>query len=88
MKSRYKVCKSYKWLKQRSRNVKYGHGKKLKCDRRLSKGWYRFGGGAGTKMSESCVPKNRCGTHDPGWLNGTHPTMDEGNVKKNLLSLA
>ena len=48
----------------------------LSCDQRhLSPlpAWYRFTGAAGDRMPTSCVPKNRCGTHAPGWLDGSHP---------------
>ena len=44
-----------------------------KCDRKLVPGWYRFKGGAGTKMPESCVLSLHCGTHSPGWYDGPHP---------------
>ena len=52
----------------------------LKCDRLLPFGWYRFGGAAGTEMPTSCVGQNRCGTHAPGWLNGSHPRATDGIV--------
>ena len=35
--------------------------------------WYRFVEPAGTTIANSIVPVNHCGTHAPGWLNGTHP---------------
>ncbi|XP_046860933.1 pancreatic secretory granule membrane major glycoprotein GP2-like [Xenia sp. Carnegie-2017] len=79
---RYKECRQYKMLNESNRNVKYRSGRK--CDRSLTKGWYRFGGGAGTEMPKSCVAKNRCGTHASGWLNGTHPTMAEGEVTRKV----
>ena len=80
--SRYE-CHNYKWLNESDRNSKNPRGNTLKCDRSLS-GWYRFGGGAGTKMPKSCVPKNRCGTHASGWLNGTHPTLAEEKVTRKV----
>ena len=50
----------------------------------LSTGWYRFSGAAGNQMAESCVDKDRCGTLYPGWLNGSHPTVNEGAVQRRV----
>ena len=35
-------------------------------------------------MPTSCVAKNRCGTHAPGWLNGQHPKVEEGVVTRQV----
>ena len=69
-------------MKESNRNQKYGSG--LNCDDSLSTGWYRFGGGAGTKMPTSCVPNQRCGTLAPGWMNGAHPTVAQGKVTRKV----
>ena len=53
------------------------------CDDSLL-GWYRFEGDAGTRMPTTCPPVNRCGTSATGWLNGTHPTVAEGNVTREV----
>ena len=61
--------------------------KNLRCDHRhLSPlpAWYRFTGAAGDRMPTSCVPKDRCGTHAPGWLNGSHPSVEEGIVTRRV----
>ena len=80
----YKECFGYSWLRESDRNQKYSE-RDVKCDHRgLSPGWYRFGGGAGTKMPTSCVPKNRCGTHASGWMNGAHPTVAQGKVSRKV----
>ncbi|XP_078382733.1 pancreatic secretory granule membrane major glycoprotein GP2-like [Oculina patagonica] len=50
------------------------------CDSELVPGWYRFQGDAGTRMPTTCPPKYSCNTHAPGWLNGAHPTVAEGQV--------
>lgn len=55
-----------------------------KCDISLAKSWYRFQGRAGMQMPQSCVPKHRCGTHAPGWLDGSHPKVSEGAVKRKV----
>ena len=50
----------------------------------LSTDWYRFSGAAGNQMAESCVDRDRCGTYFPGWLNGSHPTVNEGAVQRRV----
>ena len=50
----------------------------------LSADWYRFGGAAGNQMAESCVDNSLCGTYLPGWLNGSHPTVNEGAVQRRV----
>ena len=35
-------------------------------------------------MPEKTVPEFHCGTHDPIWLNGRHPTVAEGNVVRQV----
>lgn len=55
----------------------------MRCDQRdlrtVDK-WHRFVGDAGTAMPTSCVPKNHCGTHAPGWLESGHPSVEQGAV--------
>ena len=41
-------------------------------------------GAAGTAMPTACVPTHRCGTHAPGWLQGGHPTEEQGVVTKKV----
>ena len=50
------------------------------CDNGLAIGWYRFEGDAGTRMPTTCVDQGKCGTNFPGWLNGVHPTVADGEV--------
>ena len=54
------------------------------CENQLTGGWYRFVGAAGTKMPTSRAPAKRCGTDWSGWLDGTHPTVEDGNVNRNV----
>lgn len=54
------------------------------CDSTLGPGWFRFQEATGTKMPTSCVPTNRCNTHAPGWLNGAHPTVADGQVTRQV----
>ena len=76
-------CFSYRYLKEPDRAMTYNESRPLICDSGLS-GWYRFGGLAGNQMPESCVDKLRCGTHAPGWLNGSHPSVGEGAVRRKV----
>ena len=35
-------------------------------------------------MAESCVDRYRCDTYYPGWLNGSHPTVNEAVVQRRV----
>ncbi|KAK7089188.1 pancreatic secretory granule membrane major glycoprotein GP2-like [Littorina saxatilis] len=60
-------CKNYTVMDDVRRDV--NNGKQLLCDRDLSPGWYRFFlNGADAVMPTYCVPKYRCGTDAPYWL--------------------
>ena len=76
-------CSSYTNFTDADRHV--SHGSVSKCDNSLSTGWYRFTGDAGSYMPESCPGVvNICGTGQPGWLNGIHPTTAEGVVTRTV----
>ena len=48
-------------------------------------GWYRVFGSAGTKLVDSPVQAySSCGTDYTGWLDGGHPTPDEGEVTRTV----
>ena len=75
-------CYSYSYLNDSVRaqgfyNGYYGY---YQCDSNLPFGWYRFSGSAGSQMATSCVGKNRCSSHAPGWLSTPHPSKDDGIV--------
>ena len=55
-----------------------------KCDGRLRRGWYRFMGAAGIKMPPQVVPISRCRTDATGWLSGSHPTVNQGAVRRRV----
>ena len=75
-------CNQYKILNDSNRRNDFGRGRK--CDRNLT-GWYRFSAGAGTSIATKCNSKGqRCGTDFPGWMSGTHPTVDEGVVSRKV----
>ncbi|PVD18254.1 hypothetical protein C0Q70_20803 [Pomacea canaliculata] len=48
------------------------------CDIDLVAGWYRFVVDAESKMPETCVNNFKCGTTVPIWMNGTHPSVNDG----------
>lgn len=72
-------CSQHSFLEDFGRSVDNYYGS-IGCDNYLSYGWYRFRGAAGTQMPTTCVGRYRCGTHAPGWLNGTHPSVADGIV--------
>ena len=78
------VChwQNYKSLSDAERKYDYVTVNQ-KCDKTLN-GWYRFQGAAGTKMATICLPTNRCDAAYPIWLNGSHPTVAEGKVTRNV----
>lgn len=55
-----------------------------KCDDALLEGWYRFNSTAGTRIPDYCVNTTMCNTYSPGWLNGNHPTPQEGAVNRTV----
>ena len=77
-------CSNYIFLNESNRAMTYA-GRSLGnlFDSKLS-GWYRFSGGAGTQMAEICPKMYSCSTNSSGWLNGTHPTVAEGIVKRKV----
>ncbi|XP_002711849.3 uromodulin isoform X1 [Oryctolagus cuniculus] len=72
-------CQTYSTLDQFWRSSEYGTG--YSCDSNLN-GWFRFVGHGGVRLAETCVPTLRCNTAAPMWLNGTHPSSDEGIVSR------
>ena len=77
-------CRFYKILKGGDRSVDYKITKEI-CDDGLDfNSWYRFMGAAGTQLSTSCVPRYRCGTEYPLWMDGEYPTEDEGRVRRRV----
>ena len=76
-------CNQYKFLNDSDRRNDFGRGKK--CDRNLTEDWYRFSAGAGTSIATQCIQgAQRCGTDVPGWMDGAHPTVDEGVVSRKV----
>ena len=77
------VCQLYTVLEDVDRDITHVT-QSAKCDRNLITGWYRFLNVPGIRMPTSCPAKIRCVTAWPGWLDGAHPTVDEGIVERNI----
>lgn len=72
-------CQAHRILDEYWRSAEYGPG--YVCDVSLG-GWYRFVGQGGVRLPETCVPTLHCNTAAPMWLNGTHPSSDDGVVNR------
>ncbi|XP_059816882.1 uromodulin-like [Hypanus sabinus] len=53
-------------------------------DGNLTVGWYRFNSSGGWKIPETVVPQDHCSGEKPGWLNGPHPNVGEGEVTRTV----
>ena len=76
-------CSNYRFFNESNRARTYNKPVPVLCDTSLT-GWYRFSGAAGSRMAETCVPYKHCATSAPGWLDGGHPTVFEGAVKRKV----
>jgi len=79
-------CHHYQNLIDAKRKYDYdtqaGYGK---CDIELrKKGWHRFQGAAGTKMATNSAGFRKCGAGFPARLEGTHPTVAKGIVRRKV----
>ena len=79
-------CYQYSNLSEANRNKDYITRKiePMLCDNELLVGWYRFVGDAGTKIPTKRVSAYRCGTAWSGWLEGAHPTLEDGEVQRTV----
>ena len=76
-------CHHYQNLTEAERKYDHDDTKDGKCDDNLySEGWYRFQGAAGTKMATKSPGTDKCGAPYPAWLDGVHPTVAEGTVRR------
>ena len=79
-------CKNYKRLDDNTRSVE-NKRQSYTCDKSsqiADNTWYRLVGGSGTQLPTTCVPKLRCGTHAPGWIQGGHPSVADNVVKRKV----
>ena len=78
-------CYHYENLSEANRKIDYFTPPDSElCDYKLPEGWYRFVGAAGTKMPTTRVQAFSCGTDWPGWLDGAHPTVEDGDVLRTV----
>lgn len=79
-------CSNYTVNTEADRSVSFPkRHSAYKCDHgTLVPGWYRFNGTAGSKIPSNCVAKSMCNTDATGWLNGAHPTLQEGVVSRKV----
>ncbi|XP_041038059.1 uromodulin-like isoform X7 [Carcharodon carcharias] len=54
------------------------------CDDKLQDGWYQFKSSGGLKIPDTLIPFGYCSTSSSGWLNGSHPTVGEGEVTRTV----
>ncbi|XP_067037302.1 protein sidekick-2-like isoform X2 [Acropora muricata] len=77
-------CSNYIFLNESNRAMAYADRSLGNLSDSKLSGWYRFSGGAGAQMADSCPRMYSCSTNSSGWLNGTHPTVAEGIVQRNV----
>jgi hypothetical protein len=65
------------------RSTVYNSSKSL-CDKDIihDDGWYRFSSEAGGEIATTKPMVESCGTLSPIWMNGSHPTVQEGTVTR------
>ncbi|XP_067037309.1 protein sidekick-2-like isoform X2 [Acropora muricata] len=80
-------CSDYTFLNGSNRAVTYADRSLCSLSDSKLSGWYRFSGGAGTQMAETCPKMYSCSTNSSGWLNDTHPTVAEGIVQRKVCFL-
>nr|XP_021335861.1 pancreatic secretory granule membrane major glycoprotein GP2-like [Danio rerio] len=87
-------CYNYTVLDDSWRSTKNIHTSfdsyKTMCDSYVHwLGWYRlFINGQSVQMPDTCVDMWSCGTIVPLWLNGTHPTVEDGMVTRGVCGTA
>jgi len=78
-------CHDYQNLTDAERKYDYSPVSYSPCDNKLdNKGWHRFQGAAGTKMATKSPGMFKCGAPFPAWLDGAHPTLAEGTVRRRV----
>ena len=60
------------------------------CDRNIiqNDAWYRFSSEAGGVMPTTMPKVKRCGTFAPIWMNGSHPSVEDGIVTRKVCANA
>ncbi|XP_072911432.1 uncharacterized protein [Hemitrygon akajei] len=78
-------CVNYNILDQpwRSTNSPSTSGQ-CSSDTSLEQGWYRFSSSGEWRIPEEELPVGGCCGKSPGWLEGSHPTVTEGEVMRKV----
>ncbi|XP_072893130.1 uncharacterized protein [Hemitrygon akajei] len=53
-------------------------------DETRTEGWYRFKSSGGWRIPETVISPNKCSGTSPGWLDGSHPSVGEGEVNRTV----
>ncbi|XP_072893516.1 uncharacterized protein [Hemitrygon akajei] len=53
-------------------------------DETRTEGWYQFKSSGGWRIPETVVPTYKCSGKSSGWLNGSHPSVGEGEVHRTV----
>uniref|UniRef100_A0A673NK31 ZP domain-containing protein n=1 Tax=Sinocyclocheilus rhinocerous TaxID=307959 RepID=A0A673NK31_9TELE len=79
-------CYNYNVLDDPWRATNNQHSSQIMCDTWVSwNGWYRlFIQGQSVQMPDTCVEEYSCGTNAPLWLNGGHPTVEDGVATRDV----
>ncbi|XP_051766050.1 uncharacterized protein LOC127521135 isoform X1 [Ctenopharyngodon idella] len=79
-------CNNYYVLDDPWRATNNQYSSEIMCDTAVSwDGWYRlFIEGQSVQMPDTCVYEYSCGTYAPLWLNGGHPTVEDGVVTRDV----
>ncbi|XP_077993222.1 von Willebrand factor D and EGF domain-containing protein-like [Glandiceps talaboti] len=81
-------CSTYVNITDYRRSTSYlqpSSASKWICDVSLSSStWYRFASLVGGNIPTHCVEPYTCGTHDPIWINGSHPSEADGTVSRKV----
>ena len=79
-------CNNYTNITEPTRSVDTKSNKSSLCDKGVFTGnsWIRFTGSGGTTIPEYAPEPDHCGTENPGWVQGDHPSVAEGIVQREL----
>lgn len=77
-------CRIYKTLETPERRITAKQrAKPLSDDILKDNTWYRITAAAGNQVPENCV-KTGCSSLYKGWINGSLPTVDEGQLEREM----
>lgn len=78
-------CTNYTVLRQAGHTQGDVSQSNRTCDRtELVTGWYRLQGVVADRIKDKCDSKGHYGVEYQGWLRGSHPTVTEGAVTRQV----